>query len=275
MLRMHPQVWMPPLKELHYFDRSASYSSPKFLACDSPFHRLLGREPHNRQFRFMLRQLLRRAARDRDWALLRWTVTFGFGVVNYDWYRSLFARAPAAIRGEITPSYMILGHGDIAKIRQLAPDLKVILLLRNPIDRAWSQMRFDSVRVDFGQIENIEAVRKFIDSPHQTLRGDYPRALEIWTKEFSNDRVFVGFYDDIVEQPSVLLRSVLKFLGADSSLSLPADKLRKRVHVSKQKEMPPSIHHYLAQKYRADLIALAATFGGHPERWRRAAEPEF
>ncbi len=40
----------------------------------------------------------------------------------------------------------MLNEDDVARVQQLEPELKILLLLRTPIDRAWSQIRFDWAR---------------------------------------------------------------------------------------------------------------------------------
>jgi len=195
MLRRHPQFWMPPVKELHYFDRSPSYSSDNFLASHHFIARCFGAQSHNREFRRKCRRLFRRSLRQRSWETFRWSLRFSFGRVDDEWYRSLFANAPVAIRGEITPSYTMLNDDDVARVQQLEPELKILLLLRNPIDRAWSQIRFDWARGVFEGIDDFARLQEFVDSPHQMLRSNYLRTLRIREKHFPKDQIFVGFYE--------------------------------------------------------------------------------
>src|SRR5262245_8764381 len=54
-----------------------------------------------------------------------------------DWYRSLFVSSDR-VEGEITPAYAILPPRQVAEIAATFPDLRLIYILRNPIDRAWS-----------------------------------------------------------------------------------------------------------------------------------------
>ncbi len=80
------------------------------------------------------------------------------------------------------------------------------------------------------------------------------------------------FYDDIAERPAEILPAILRFLGCDPSLGVALKELQKRVHVSKEKEMPGAVQRYLAAKYRDDLATLASRFGSHPKNWLSAAE---
>jgi hypothetical protein len=104
------------------------------------------------------------------------------------------------------------------------------------------------------------------------FRSDYLRTLTIWETHFPSEQIFVGFYDDKAERPAEILRAILRFLGYDPSLGVALEELQKRVHISKEKEMPAAVQRYLAAKYRDDLATLAARFGSHPKTWLTAAE---
>jgi len=267
MLRRHPGIWMPPRKELHYFDRALSYPSPSFLAGDRPLERFLGNEPHHLEFRAKCRGQLRRAWRERDWPALRWALRFYFGTINDNWYLSLFAAGGRAKRGEITPAYSILNAPDVERIRRLLPQLKIIFLLRDPIERAWSQVRFDWSRGAFDSISDFASIKSHIDSPTQMLRSDYLRTLEVWEANFPREQIFIGFYDDITLQPARLLADVLNFLGVDLEAVPPPEHLGEKVHISREKEMPEELKSYLREKYRPALRELSERFGGHAKRW--------
>lgn len=271
MLRRHPHVWMPPLKELHYFDRATSYPSNNFLATDDPWKRLCGREAQHREFRATCAGLFRQAFRQRDREVLRWTMRFASGRYDDEWYASLFARSAAPLRGEITPAYSILDAEDVARVRSLAPGLRIIFLLRNPIDRAWSQVRFDWTRGAFADIDDLQQVQALIDSPRQTLRGDYLRTLELWEAQFPQEQLFVGFYDDISRPPQRLHGEVCRFLGLDPALGQATKQLDRKFNVSQERKMPDEVRRYLVRKYQPDLRRLAARFGGHAARWEQEA----
>ena len=54
--------------------------------------------------------------------------------------RSLF-ELERGITGDITPSYSILEDKDVARMHATVPNAKIIFLMRNPFDRAWSNFR--------------------------------------------------------------------------------------------------------------------------------------
>ncbi len=270
-LKRHPDVWMPPRKEMHYFDRH--FPAPNYLAEPSVRRRLLGREAQHRAWREMMRADFRESWRRRDARALRWYARFYFGAMDDRWYRSLFPADGKRVSGEITPAYSILGADDVAHIARLLPELKVILLLRNPIDRAWSQIRFDWTRGARADLDNLDDIKVFIDSPKQALRSSYTRMLAAWGAHFPPDRFFIGFYDDVAAQPALLLERIMRFLGLDPARS-EARNLERKVHASREAPMPPEIRAYLRQKYEPELIALAQRFGEPVSRWLADAQSD-
>jgi len=66
---------------------------------------------------------------------------------DLSWYESHFRASngsePKAVRGEITPRYARLKAWQVNGIAKLLPHLRIVLTLRHPIERMWSQTLFD------------------------------------------------------------------------------------------------------------------------------------
>ena len=76
-----------------------------------------------------------------------WWSKYAFGYYNENWYSRLFSQSASyKVCGEITPSYSILDNDDVARIKALNADMKLIFMIRNPIERAWSAIRFNVYR---------------------------------------------------------------------------------------------------------------------------------
>jgi hypothetical protein len=126
-LRQHPQVWLPPIKEIHYFDRAGR-----------PY--LLDGLARNAQKRYLFRRWVIPALADlrQSPSNLGWHIRFFTGLRTPTWYHSLFHPEADQITGDITPSYSVLPEAKIAQVAQLLPTTKLILLLRDPLERIWS-----------------------------------------------------------------------------------------------------------------------------------------
>lgn len=279
-LRQHPDVWMPPAKELHYFDRSLRYPSPSFLASDRLGERLFGRQEHNRYFRSAFAKAVGKSVLRRDMNELRWYLKYFLGSYGDDWYQSLFEEAEGKILGEITPAYSILDSDDVKRIHDLFPELRVIFLIRNPIGRAWSSIRYTWQRGNLPEVADLTRIdsdmlgkiKRRLDEPHQVLRTSYLRTINIWHSHFPEEQFFIGFYDDVIRNPQNLLTEVLDFIGADSSIKVLNGETNKAVNVSHKVPMPPEIRRYLAQKYHRDLQQLGELVGGYAVNWLEEAE---
>lgn len=266
-LKQHPGIWMPPRKELHYFDRSPTYSSPSHLASKYFIDRLLGRERFNVKFKKYFIRDLGVALLQINWKKIRWTLRYYTGTYHDDWYFSLFNDGEDRIKGEISPSYSILDLADVEYIGKILPDVKILFLLRNPIDRAWSHVRFNWMKGWVQDINNADEIKKFIDNPDQALRSDYMRTLNIWNACFSQEQFFIGFYDDILQNPEKLLSDIYAFFGVEALESGKTHCIRKKINLSTEQEIPHEIYDYLAEKYYPEIEGLSKRIGGYSTVW--------
>ena len=79
-----------------------------------------------------------------------------------EWYRHIFSRAPdGAVTGEFTPYYGCLPPDGIEYVRNLAPDVKRILMIRDPVSRAVSSLRMVLGRAPQRQEVEIVSSRSF------------------------------------------------------------------------------------------------------------------
>ena len=117
----------------------------------------------------------------------------------------------------------MLDREQIAHVHEIMPEAKIIFLMRNPIERAWSQtvMYFDKK-----EGRRVEEVREeeFLDftRSQSSLHTDYLRTLENWGAFFSERQIFVGFLEDIHFYPNRLLARALQVPGGRPLRRLPA-----------------------------------------------------
>jgi hypothetical protein len=269
-LRAHPDIWMPAVKELHWFDRSPTYPSPSYFMARSGLGEMVGRGEDSTVWR---RRFARRLAADLPrWELVRWDLAYFLARRSDDWYLSLFGPGDGRVRGEATPAYAMLADEDVERIATLLPDVRIVFCLRDPIERAWSQLRQShGPRIEAGAM-SIAEMRDFVDSPGQELRSDYARTIAIWSQYVPKTRFQIAFYDHLVDDPQRLLESVCAFVGADPArVELTADRLN-RFGPALPLAMPAALRRHLAQKYVEPIERLAEEFGEPPSRWLEQAE---
>jgi Sulfotransferase family len=268
-LQLHPEIWMPSLKEIHYFDEKIH--DPK-----NPLPRLreklFGERVVDRRWRRQVRNRIPRHLKRFSKDNLLWDLRYYAGTPGDGWYASLFEPGKGQVVGEITPSYSMLDKDRIAHVHEIMPHAKIILLMRNPVERAWSQvvMRFGKAKKGDIDAATGEQLRRNLESEGSRSRTTYGRTLENWGSFYPEERIFVGFLEDIHFFPKELLARVLGFLGVDPSFTPPG--LDKKVHSRSAGTMPTSVAVHLARMYREEISRLSERFGGYASFWLFCAE---
>lgn len=287
-LRQHPKIWMPPIKEIHYFTRLYP-GSPSPLPSTPPLLRIFGRSPQDELWRqALVRALLN--IRRTTWQELVWYTRFFLGRYDDYWYASLFKGRDDCVKGEITPAYSILEPDDIQHIKHIMPRVKVIYIIRNPIDRGWSAVRGgirhrirrkrmgreekeQLLKETFSSPRKLErAFRRITNWPGYQLRGDYVRTLNHWQRYFTEEQFLIGFFEEIVHDPERFLSRIFDFLQVGFSKDYITALAAKKVNPSPQKKIPPQLERSLAEQYYPQIKALSDSLGGHAEEWLRDAE---
>ncbi len=131
-----------------------------------------------------------------------------------EWYESFFDRVTneTAI-GEITPDYLY-NYKALERMASVLPKAKLIVSLRNPVDRAYSAYRLLVANVYNRQVSFHEA---FWQEDYIREVGFYYKHLVYLYNLYPRDQVFVFLYDDILASPEQVLRAIYVFLGVDSS----------------------------------------------------------
>jgi hypothetical protein len=262
-LKYHPDFWMPPAKELAYLSRSKtrSKSAEKWLErIDRP-----GNEGRFRDW-------ANRTENDpRDLEFLR-LVTGNIGQdMDLDFYASLFRFKNDALSGDMTAAYGALTPKLLSELQQRLPQVKIILLVREPVGRAWSHlcMWHRKGEFDVKLLEDVNAFRDYLDNTRKLQRVSFPSQVMMAWEQHAPKLSFRYFlFDDIVEHPEIVRREILAYLGADpdkTSGSLDAGYNKK----SKKKKLPleDSIKHVLVEYFADELRACGQVFGGTARSW--------
>ena len=131
-----------------------------------------------------------------------------------EWYSSFFetANAPTARVGETTPHYLY--HPDVPRrVAGLIPGCQLIAILRNPIDRAFSQYGHN-VKSKGWTLSFEEAIER---EPQILERGNYARQLQRWLQFFDRDQLFVCMFEEVIRDPDSAAVDLGRFLRVDPS----------------------------------------------------------
>jgi hypothetical protein len=164
--------------------------------------------------------------------------TYREHVWRRDDYEALFDPAPAgALRGESTPFYLYNRDAQ-RRIRALTPDARLIVILRDPVERAHSNWTHlwsagldpvdDFVLACAEEPRRIEA--GWADFWHYTALGRYGEQLEHLYTVFPREQVFVFRYRDLVEFPAQVLDRICDFLGVPPGILTEAPRENVTAH---------------------------------------------
>jgi hypothetical protein len=242
-LDSHPDFWMPPVKELHYFDQLSRVQRAAYPRC---------RDERDRRFLEQLKSL---------------SVEPGIDLENYG---RLFEPKASLFSGDISPNYSTLSDEVIRQVVGYFSNLKVIFLARDPVERFWSHL---SMEVHYRQIEpfdatDIKEVNRNLSRRGMLLRS-YPSAVVArWKRHVDSEHFRVYFFDDLQNNPAELRRSILRFLGADpdkQGTGLTADyNSWKRME---KLRLTDDVRAHLVKFFKKELKTCAARLGGPARKW--------
>ena len=264
-LQEHPQIYMPR-KEVHYFNRKINDRS-------NAIRRLFGKRDVDRQWRRHVRSWAYRHAIERpSLRNLLWDFKYYMRRYNDEWYLSVFDGKGEKVAGEITPAYSVLDKDQVAHVHSVAPEAKIIYFMRSPIERAWSHtvMRYD--KAEKGSV-NSASEKELLSNlqRNSTLQlTNYLATFENWGSFYPEERIFVGFLEDIHFFPEELLGHLYSHLGVDPYFH--RSLTNKKIHSRSGGTMPTSVAVHLAQKFHDEIAQLSVQFGGYASFWLYCAE---
>ena len=204
-LAQHPDVYLPPIKETNHFARKDI----------QPEHFLKG---YAQDVKIDLDAYINSGMKE----------PIHIAHVNEDrHYEALFSkvRTEKAI-GEISNSYMIC-RSAASEIHAFNPRAKILVMMRNPIRRAWSQylMNLREAKSDAQDFikeiqEDHASTLKGWGVNHQYLElGKYSGQLKRYIHLFGKENVLTLFFEDFKSYPEASLKQICSFLNIDEDFS--------------------------------------------------------
>jgi len=234
-LATHPKLFLSPVKE------------PKFFMCDG---RPVGGQAGPGD-----------AHSSQEWVWRR------------DRYEALFADAPPDTRrGESTPFYLYDRSAHL-RLARLVPEARLIVIVRDPVDRAysnWTHLRSDGLEpiADFVEAcaaEEGRVRRGWAPFWHYRRLGLYGEQLGDLLRLFPREQVHVLRYRELVDQPNASLDAICRFLDVETG----------RAHTVPAENVHPYVDDTRRNRALGVTIRAGAAAGAHvpPQIWRGAAVP--
>lgn len=248
-LSAHPDVAFSSIQELHFWD---------ILADDQAIFNV-----YQKRFRDMLQNKVNRLPNNLpanelekiDSLISRLKMTHNKSLYGVYFEKLLLAKPSAKVTGEITPSYALLGEKAFQEIGQTLPEAKFIFIMRDPIKRLWSHIRFEETRLGKKAFSALSQWESCLDNPAFIDRSQYDHTIKRLLNAVSKDRCLFLFYEDLTsnENCTPSIKALCAFLGIDSFTPW-----EDKINVSVKIDMP-------TQFLEKALGVLESTYSGTRE----------
>lgn len=249
----HPEILMSPIKELHFFD--VQYRPD---LCEG-FERRMFRDFKNFVKKIEYEDLVKKPGNRTKIDALYERAKMDGKITSY---KNFFKRRvkEGQICCEITPEYALLGVDGYKAIQSLSKDVKVIFLMRNPVDRFWSALRMWNKKNP--SIDLNQEIDKFLANAQFVERTEYDKTIQNVSKVFDSENMYVEFYENL------FLPESLKKICSFSGITYIEPDFDKRVHEGTPKDIDPEIRNKILHKFGYLYQWANEQYGSRlPESW--------
>lgn len=179
------------------------------------------------------------------------------------------------ILGEATPIYMYWDNAP-RRIWEYNPDMKLIVILRNPIERAYSHWNMECARgadnISFWDalVRERDRCRQVLPSQHRVYsyvdRGFYSEQLRRLWRFFPKEQILILKNEDLRFESKKTLCQVCEFLGIDTELFSNIDS--KEIHATPYKtSMSKKEKDYLRNEFEYEIKCIEHLLGWDCSDW--------
>jgi hypothetical protein len=201
-----------------------------------------------------------------------------------DWYFSLFE--PNKAVGEFTPSYLFVPECRDLIYETLGPNVKFIVTLRNPIDRAFSHychavnnwhgehylkagypVETLSFKEAIAQEETrLQSGQYHIRHLSYFSKGLYAQQLKWYFEKFARENFYIFLLEDYAKNPETILREIYQFLAVDDKFQSP--QVGIKINSQTNQPIPHDTRSILAQRYEGSISELEHLLDRDLSIWR-------
>jgi hypothetical protein len=165
------------------------------------------------------------------------------------WYESQFvSKRSIKVYGEATPDYLH-SKESLIRIQQHLPDTKIIVILRQPFDRAVSAYKLFKAE----RFKNTKMLDAFHRHPYLIGQSLYAEPVSQLLQMFDRQQLLFLFYDDVCAAPAELIKKVHQFIGVDSKF------IPSTIHSTYNKIIFPRTQEMLTKLHLTAVIDWVST----------------
>lgn len=196
-----------------------------------------------------------------------------------DWYSNLLRiSGHQEFALDITPDYAVIGKQGFEHIKSIANQVKLLFILRNPADRAWSGLLQ-------GKKKTVGGIAGYLDNKTTTIdamfaaatsgadvggRNNYLATLIALEEAglLDNGQVLIKFYDELESSPEGLIADIYQFLALPlPDMALFSETLRAKVYATQKTVMPGELKDRLDAYYEDMIREINDRFVTVPAAW--------
>lgn len=268
VLSVHPEVRLPPMKEVGYLWEKQFLPDRKFTSrfIDNHWYYLARKKYLVDSSYSHLKELKRGRF---DLRKLRWDFKYAFFPHTDSWYSSLFDKQ--FVSGDITPKYSELSETNLVDFRAFFGKTKIIITMRDPVAREWSRAKMNLCKRTNRpprEVRKNEWITHF-DDPDQSKTNDYAALYLLWSKIFGSENVCAIFFDEVIADGWLVYNKVCAFLEIDPPPESLRDYIITPANVGVTGSMPKELRKYLFVKHREKMEKLSEVFleSPFPKKW--------
>jgi hypothetical protein len=235
-LSEHPDIYMPPEKELHFFSRDENYEQG-LAAYEARFDGWDGQ------------------------------TVLGEASPTYFYHGKVWKERSGAVR-------WVPNNDSAVRLGEAYPDLDIVISLRNPVTRAYSQY-WKNVR------QGYERTYSFADALREELEGErnpresaqcwvyanrYPFHLEHWLDCFGREQVKFLVFEEWIDRTEETLQEVCTFLGVDPLAEWETtSQLKNPSRIPRSLKLNRLYHDHLENTGIGELVYYLNLRKGYPD----------
>lgn len=140
-------------------------------------------------------------------------------IATFEQYCQLFEDVKNEIAiGEASPNYLFHYESSAQLIQRYVPDAKLIAILRNPSERAYSDYLMH-IREGIGNRSLSEQIKFSADKSFLIRKGFYYTPIKHYLDKFGRDKLQVYLYDDLCKSPVEFMQNFYRFIGVDDKFN--------------------------------------------------------
>lgn len=260
----HPDIYMTPEKELHFFAHVDGFSEDLYRSDNYAGNliRKLGlREFYNRltpdamprmgeilsmEFRrhrlssVMHNRFAKIQDADKLREIVRWYADrYLTSPVDDAWFDRVYAAAGDRWAADFSNYNAVLSDAGWERAKRLADELKIIYMMREPTDRLWSHIKFDLIQSGRREeLDHLSAddVARLLHNPAIVAHAQYARIVDNLKRHLRPDQILFLTLDQVTADFVGQMRRIEQFLGISSANYGNVDPTKK-ANASEQRDM--------------------------------------